>query len=267
MNLFESRFHIAFHSILTCCVLTCWGWLFSILIGSSVSLAAEKDTTKTEPKQVRVMIVTGIDYPGHPWKSQAIELRKALESSPLLDVRLVDDIEILGTDVIFDYDVLFCNFKNYDPLKRETAAKENMLRFIRGGGGLMYFHFSGGAFQNWPEFETIAGRIWNPSFRGHDPFQEFTVQITKPEHPIMRGIGNFNISDELYTCLDGKKEIDILAEAKSSVDGKMYPMTFTFTEGKGRGFHTVLGHNEKAFAPPEVTKMLQQAVIWCAGRE
>jgi len=213
---------------------------------------------------VRVLIVTGVDYPGHPWRTQAVELRKALQASPLIDVRLAEDIEILGTDLIFDYDVLLLNLKNYDPLKRENAAKANLMRFIREGGGLMYFHFTGGAFENWPEYRQIAGRVWNPGFRAHDPYQEFTVQIIKKEHPIMQGITDFRITDELYTCLDGQREIEVLAEAKSSVDNKMYPMAFVFTEGKGRGFHTVLGHDGKAFDAPELTTMLQNAAIWCA---
>ena len=217
-----------------------------------------------DAEPVRVLIVTGVDYPGHPWRIQAIELRKVLQASPQIDVRLAEDIEILGTDLIFDYDVLFLNLKNYDPLKREEAARNNLLRFIREGGGLMFFHFTGGAFEDWPEYQQIAGRVWNPAFRGHDPYQEFTVQITNKEHPIMQGVSDFRITDELYTCLDGQREIEVLAEAKSSVDNKMYPMAFTFTEGKGRGFHTVLGHDAKAFDAPELTTMLQNAVLWCA---
>ena len=220
-----------------------------------------------DAKPVRVLIVTGVDYPGHPWRTQAIELRKALQVSPQIDVRLAEDIEILGTDLIFDYDVLFLNFKNYDPLKREETAKINLTQFIRAGGGLMFFHFTGGAFENWPEYQQIAGRVWNPTFRAHDPYQEFTVQIIQKDHPIMQRVTDFRITDELYTCLDGRHEIEVIAEAKSSVDNKMYPMAFVFTEGKGRGFHTVLGHDAKAFDAPELSTLLQNAALWCAKQE
>ena len=222
-----------------------------------------------DSEPIKVLIVTGVDYPGHPWRIQAVELRKALhasEYSEYIDVRLAEDIEVLGTDLIFDYDVVLLNMKNYDPLKREEAARNNLTRFIREGGGLMYFHFTGGAFEDWPEYRQIAGRVWNPAFRGHDPYQEFIVQIVKKEHPAMQGLSDFRITDELYTCLDGQKEIEVLAEAKSSVDGKMYPMAFVFTEGQGRGFHTVLGHDAKAFEAPELTKMLQNAALWCSGK-
>lgn len=245
-------------------------WTFSFLFLSLLSFclnvdANAEDSAKKGP--VRVMIVTGVDYPGHPWRTQALELRNALGASKKIDVRLADDIEVLGTDLIFDYDVLLLNFKNYDPLKREDAAKKNLLRFITEGGGLMYFHFTGGAFQNWPEYRQIAGRVWNPEFRGHDPYQQFTVEIVQKDHPIMKGIADFKITDELYTCMDGEREIEVLAQAKSSVDGKMYPMAFVFSEGKGRAFHTVLGHDGKAFGAPELSILLQNAALWCGKRE
>ncbi len=220
-----------------------------------------------EEKPVRVMIVTGVDYPGHPWRTQAVELRKALATEPRLDVRLVEDVEIFGTDMIFDYDVLMMNFKNYEPLKREESAKTNLLRFMAEGGGMMCFHFTGGAFQDWPDFARIVGRVWNPELRGHDPYQEFTIRVKQKEHPIMRGVSDFKITDELYTCLIGQKEIDVLADAVSSVDGETYPMVFTYTEGKGRGFYTVLGHDAKAFEAPELAVILRNAALWCAAKD
>lgn len=241
---------------------------FFVLLLAGIILAMPfRPAFADEVPPVRVLIVTGVDYPGHPWRTQAVELRKAFAACEQIDVRLAEDIEVLGTDLIFDYDVLMLNFKNYDPLKRERTARENLVRFIREGGGLMYFHFTGGAFEDWPEYRQIAGRVWNPEFRGHDPYQEFTVQIVKKEHPVMRGIDDFRITDELYTCMDGERDIEVLAGAESSVDGKTYPMAFVFTEGEGRAFHTVLGHDGKAFEAPELTKMLQNAAIWCAKRE
>lgn len=241
-------------------LLACFSVAIFLCVKPEKLFAAEKDP-------VKVLIVTGVDYPGHPWRTQAIELRKALAGEKRIDVRLAEDIEILGTDLIFDYDVLLLNFKNYDPLKREKAAKENLLRFIREGGGLMFFHFTGGAFQDWPEYRTIAARVWNPEFRGHDPYQAFTVNVVKKDHAVMKGIQDFRITDELYTCMDGDREIEVLAEAKSSVDGKTYPMVFVFTEGKGRGFHTVLGHDGRAFESPELGELLRRGALWCARRE
>ena len=240
-----------------------------LLLVLSFFIAGSQTTPAQAPaeKPVRVLIVTGVDYPGHPWKTQAVLLRRELGAARHIDIQLSEDIEVLGTDAIFDYDVLMMNFKNYDPLKREEQAKANLVRFITEGRGLMYFHFTGGAFEQWKEFERIVGRVWNPQLRGHDPYQPFTVDIIQKEHPIMRGISAFQITDELYTCLEGTRDIDVLATAKSSVDGKDYPMAFSFTEGEGRGFYTPLGHDAKAFEAPQLGQMLRNAALWCAKRE
>ncbi len=221
-----------------------------------------------EPKseRIRVLLVTGEDYKGHPWRELGPKLRDMLNGDKEIDCRLVDDMEILGTDVVFDYDVLCCNFKNYEPLKRQELAKKNLLKFVNDGGGLMYYHFTCGAFQNWPEFETISGRVWNPKLRGHDPFGTFKVEIVDKEHPITKAIADFEITDELYTCLDGTREIHPIAEAVSKVDGKRYPIAFVFEQGKGRVFHTVLGHDSRALAAPQLGTLLKNAVHWTAGK-
>ena len=77
--------------------------------------------------------------------------------------------------------------------------------------------------------------------RQHDPFGPFRVESVKPEHPIMRGMADFDTQDELYTCLTGDHPIEVLAQAKSKVDGKYYPMAFVSHYGQGRTFHCVPG--------------------------
>ena len=47
---------------------------------------------------------------------------------------------------------------------------------------------------------------------------------------------DFDTQDELYTCLVGDHPIEVLAQAKSKVDGKYYPMAFVSHYGKGRTF-------------------------------
>ena len=219
-----------------------------------------------DPQKIQVLLVTGEDYKEHPWRQLGPVLRDLLNADAKIDCRLADDMEILGTDILFDYDVIFCNFKNYTPLKREAQARANLVKFVEDGGGLMYFHFTCGAFQEWPGFEQIAGRVWNPKLRGHDPHGTFTVRITDKNHPVTQGLNDFETLDELYTCLDGTRDIHILAEATSKVDGRSYPIAFVFDQGKGRVFHTVLGHDLRALESPAVAVLLKNAARWTAGQ-
>jgi len=243
--------------------LLCFACLVWLLWPVGVPAAGQEQSARP----VRVLLVTGVDYRGHHWKETGPVLRALLEQDERLEVRLVEDVEILATDVIFDYQVLLLHFKNYDPPKRDAAVRENLLRFVQEGGGLVLVHFACGAFEQWPDFVKLAGRVWDKNKRAHDPRGPFTVQIVDKQHPITEGLSDFQTDDELYTCLGGDEPIHVLATARSKVDDKPYPMAFVHQVGCGRVFHTVLGHDVQAISTPQVVKMLQQACYWAAAAD
>ncbi len=229
--------------------------------------AGDRSAQADADRTVRVCIVTGVDERSHDWKTTGPILREMLEQNRRLEVRIIEDPEILGTNLIDDYDVLFLHFKNYTPLTREAKSRENLVRFVKKGGGLVMFHFACGAFQEWPEFVELAGRVWNPKKRSHDPRGPFMVRVIDAEHPIMQGVQDFEITDELYTCLDGSPKIHVIAAATSKVDGKEYPMAFVRNFGQGRVFHIVLGHDKKAIEAKGLERLLQQGVLWSAEKK
>ncbi len=83
-------------------------------------------------------------------------------------------------------------------------------------------------------------------------------------HPITQGLKSFEIEDELYTCLTGDRPVDMLATARSKVDGKDYPMAFVFGYGKGRVFHSALGHDVKAISNPGAAELFRRGCAWAA---
>jgi type 1 glutamine amidotransferase len=129
----------------------------------------------------------------------------------------------------------------------------------------MLVHFACGAWQDWPEFRNLAGRAWDPKLRPHDPRGPFRVEIADPDHPVTKGLQPFETDDELYTCLAGERPIQVVATARSKVDGKDYPMAFVLDYGKGRVFHTVLGHDVKAITNSAVPELLRRGCAWSAG--
>ncbi len=233
----------------------------------ATAMAGHTATSLAAEKPVRVLMITGVDYPGHLWKQTAPALSALLEKDARLDVRRVDDLEFLASDVIFDYDVLLLHMKNYDPPKRPKEIHANLERFVREGRGLVLVHFACGAFEDWPGFVDLAGRVWDKDKRAHDPRGPFAVTIVDHDHPITRGMADFQADDELYTCLGGDRPIHVLATARSKVDGQDYPMAFVFQVGQGRVFHTLLGHDVKAFNVPGLDRLLQRACLWTAGRK
>lgn len=218
------------------------------------------------PKAVkRVLIITGQDYPGHKWQETAPVLAKALGADARLQVTVKEDPKFLASPELGHYDVIVLHFMNWEQPDPGPEARANLKRFVENGKGLMLVHFACGAFQEWPEFRGLAGRSYDPKLRGHDPFGTFRVEITDVKHPITKGLQSFETTDELYTCLAGDRPIEVLATARSKVDGKDYPMAFAFTYGAGRVFHSPLGHDAAALGNPAVAELFRRGCAWAAG--
>ena len=212
-----------------------------------------------------VLLLTGVDYPGHKWQQTAPVLADLLLADPRLDVDVVEDPAFIGSGKLRKYKVIVLHMMNWEQPNPPPEALERFRGFVEAGGGLVLVHFACGAFQGWPEFVKIAGRVWDPKMRGHDPRGPFKVDITAPDHPLLKGMTPFETDDELYTCLDGDTQIEVLAAATSKVDGKPYPMAFVLTYGRGRVFHCPLGHDVRAFAPPAVGELFRRGTAWAAG--
>jgi len=217
-----------------------------------------------------ILIVTGDDYPGHLWRQTAPVLRGILEQDPRLRVRIVEDPAALASPQLRGWAVVVLHFMNWEKPGPGAAARENLRQFVAGGGGLMMTHFACGAWgsNEWPEFKHIAGRVYDPKLRPHDPYGKFRVGIAAPDHPITRGLAAFETTDELYTCLTGDAPIRVLAEAVSKVDQQEYPMAFVLEYGRGRVFQCVLGHNVQAYTyAPGMGALERRGCAWVAGLE
>jgi type 1 glutamine amidotransferase len=218
------------------------------------------------PAPVRVLLVTGVDHPAHHWKETAPALRALLEQDGRCVVRIVEDPSVLGTELVFDHDVILLHFRNEQPLAREAQARANLARLLEQGHGLMLVHFACGAFGDWPGFGEIAGMVWDGK-NTHDPRGPFVVHVTNSTHPITRESRDFDTNDELYIGLSQRTPVEVLASARSRLTGRDHPMAFTHSVGKGRVFHTPLGHDVRALESPGTAQLLRRGCLWAAGRE
>ena len=239
--------------------------ILTTLTAAVALMASAGDPTEQAPP-IRVLIVTGVDYRGHHWQETAPALRDVLQQDERFEVQIINDPEGLASDDVFQYDAILLHFKNYEPLKRGEKAKENLTKFVQGGKGLVILHFACGAFEDWPEFRNLAGKVWDQK-TSHDPRGPFTVKITNTEHPITRPMQDFQADDELYICLVGQRPVEVLATARSKKTDKDHPMAFVFEYGRGRVFHTPLGHDVKAIQMPGVAELIRRGSAWAAGRE
>lgn len=217
---------------------------------------------------VRILLVTGIDYPGHHWRETTPVLRAHLEQDSRLTVTVIEDPYLLDSAALTNYAAVVLHFQNWEVPGPGPATRENLRRFVENGGGLVLLHFACGAwYGEWPEFKNLAGRAWYGPHGGrqHDPHGPFTVRIVDTDHPVTAGLKDFETTDELYTCLEGDAPIRVLAAARSKVDGRDYPMAFVREYGRGRVFHTTLGHDAAALRPEPVGALLRRGTAWAAA--
>ncbi|MEA3364682.1 MAG: ThuA domain-containing protein, partial [Candidatus Hydrogenedentes bacterium] len=223
---------------------------------------------KTEPTpSKRVLIVTGDDYPGHFWRETGPELARILREDARLEVSITECPAIYGSPLMTYYDATVLHFKNYaERLPLSAEIGEGLVRFAESGRGVVLVHFACGAFQEWDGFEKLVGRVWNPKLRAHDPYGAFTVRIEDANHPATKGMKPFEVTDELYTCLDGEPEIGILCAATSKVDQKDYPIAF-IVPAFPKVFHSVLGHGIESLQSEGMRALYRRAAAWAAGLE
>jgi type 1 glutamine amidotransferase len=84
---------------------------------------------------------------------------------------------------------------------------------------------------------------------GHGPRQEFLVSTFAPPGPIMKDLPDkwLHTEDELYCSLRGPAEkVNVLGHGLSTLTHEEEPLLMTLTYGKGRIFHTTLGHHLEA---------------------
>ena len=235
--------------------------VFVFLYGQSA--VAETD------KKVKVLVVTGIEY--HAWQETAPQIAKQLASCPDLEVVLEPDYNILCSNKIFDYDVIFFNFCNlvgYEETRDDDLAIDNIEKFLKSGKGIIIFHLAIGMFETRTDrVLPLIGRNYDRALPGHDPFRNFKVSIIDREHPITKHIPDFTIDDELYTCMGGDLPIHVLAEATSPEQQKKYPMAYLYKYGDGHSFTTVLGHDTRALQSQGFVTMLRNAALWLGKKE
>jgi type 1 glutamine amidotransferase len=243
----------------------------------------------------KALIVTGQN--GHKWAETTPVLKKVLEESGLFTVDVATS-PAKGEDMsrfkpnFADYDVVVSNYQGADWPKETQDA---LVEYVKGGGGLVIYHFACAAFPNWKDYNEMIGlggwggrsekhgpyvrwrdgkivRDTTPGRGGnHGPSQPFQLVVREPNHPITKGLPErfMHVSDELYGWLRGPaKNLTVLATAFAPKEkggaGEHEPLLFTVEYGKGRVFQNALGHTPKELKSVAFITTFRRGTEWAA---
>lgn len=213
----------------------------------------------------KVLVISGSN---HNFDKCAPLIHAGLAATNGLDATLSDDKSILAGTGLHGYDVLvlgtgFTRRERYpdgtskivDAMTSEESR--GVFDFVRGGKGFVGIHGTGWSIGG----EAIA--LCGGHANWHPPGLEFTVNVDDREHQITRGIGDFDVNDEIYMSA-WDPSVHVLATATWSE--RKHPMAWTHAYGTGRVFFTTLGHGPGTFENPSVLKLLGNAATWAASR-
>ncbi len=192
------------------------------------------------------------------------------------------------------YDVVV---SNYNGANWPDATEAAFIEYVKNGGGLVIVHAANNAFGNWREYNEMIGlggwggrneasgpyvyldaegKLVRNEERGsgghHGPQHPFALIVRDAEHPVTKGMPRewLHVNDELYDKLRGPGEnMHILATAYADPakggSGRHEPMIFTVSYGKGRVFHTPMGHGNDSQECVGFITTLVRGTEWSAN--
>jgi type 1 glutamine amidotransferase len=247
-------------------------------------LATAALTCSAAPAPIRTLILSGRN--NHEWRLTTPALRQLLSSTGRFDVRVTEEPATLTPAILSSYDLLILD---YNGPRWSPAAEAAVAGFVQSGKGLAAVHGASYAFGDleilgdhhrrtgrreppWPAYAAMLGASWSDHEpkSGHGKRHIFSFRFTDRDHPITRGLQeNFRLSDELYHNLRLRPEAHILATALDDTaiggTGKNEPILWTVAYGKGRVFHTALGHDLDALQEPGFVLTFLRGAEWAAS--
>jgi uncharacterized protein len=248
-------------------------------------------------KAIPVLLISGASSGTyHNWKLTTPILKKELEETGRFAVTVMMAPPTGGDFSAFHPD--FARYKvvvsNYDQPDWPADLRAAFERYMANGGGLVIVHAADNSFPNWPAYNKMigvggwrertetAGPHWYveggkvladtaPGPTGeHGARRPFLITVRDTHNPIMKGLPHawMHATDELYASLRGPGGMKVLgtafAEAANKGTDRDEPMLMTLRFGKGRIFHTVLGHDAAALSCVGFIATYQRGTEWAA---
>ena len=219
-------------------------------------------------KKVNVLVITG----GHDYDEQGFDQLLATLSIRYDLVKHPEAFAMLTPENIRDYQTVLL----YDmPNEITEDAKRDFLAMLENGVGLVVLHHAACSYRRWPEYMRIVGGRYAHSAWTKDGIEypastyvhdvELNVKVGELEHPVTKGVGDFQIVDEVYGDMEILPTVHPLLFTDEPRSSPMVGWVNRY--GNARVVTLTLGHDKQAWEHPAFIRILSQAIQWTAEKE
>jgi uncharacterized protein len=218
---------------------------------------------------IRVLLVTG----GHDFEQpQFFQMFKDNHEITYQAVEHPKAHACFRPEAASTYDVIVL-YDMWQPITEE--AKADLVKVLKSGKGLVALHHCLASYQAWDEYyQIIGGRYFleprteqgekkPASTYQHDV--RMKVQVTGADHPVTRGIKDFEILDEAYGGFGVLPGVKPLLTTTEPLSGPT--ICWAKNYGSARVVFLALGHDHHAYENASFRQLVAQAIHWTAGRK
>jgi putative membrane-bound dehydrogenase-like protein len=228
-----------------------------LLLALSLTLAGAQDS-----KPLRIFIRAGTKTHGPGQHDHPRFLKDWAELLNQRGAQAKGKIGFPSAAELDDTDVLVLYAEEGGTIQPDDRV--NLDKFLKRGGGIVAIHDSVcGTDAQW--FKTIIGGAWE---HGKAKWLEGDVGMyfVDTDHPITRGISNFDFKDEIYYDLHMMPEARVLATSFHN-PFIIAPQMWVYEKDNYRSFVCIPGHEYTSFNLPHFRALLLRGIAWAGKRE
>lgn len=241
------------------------------------TLAALLLVPQEPPPALHATVITGAN--NHEWQWTSKEIGSALTETGRFVVTIDTEPAVSLPTVKervakHELDVLVLD---YNGPRWGDAAEAAFVDAVKNGLGVVVVHAANNAFAGWQDYERMVGLLWRDG-SGHGDYHPFDVKVVDATHPVTAGLRDFRLHpDELYHRLvpgagaDHRVLMTAFSDPATKGTGKDEPMATAGSFGKGRVFHTTLGHtwtgvpaSRATWTDPQLRLLVARGAEWAA---
>ena len=218
--------------------------------------------------RLKVVVVTG----GHGFEREPFfKMLDSIEEISYTEAIQKDSSELFEDISGWDYDVIVFYSMTQDISEKR---RQNFLKLLDRGVGVVAMHHIMCSFQDWPEFKNIIGTkyylkdttedgvAYKAGSYEHDI--DMPISVVDKQHPITEGMSDFVIHDEGYKNCWFDEDNHVLLSADHPASDKT--VCWVRNYGKSKVCTIQLGHDSKAYENRNYRLLVNRAILWSAGR-